>query len=266
MTDDPSHPAHRPQLAQMTWPEVADAHEHAPLVIVPTGACEQHGRHMALATDTVRGSAVADLIAERLSPRAVVTPCLPIGVSGHHMAFPGTLSLQAVTFQQILIDVVQSLYAHGWRKVFVLNGHGGNNSATGVAASQLQGLLPDLQVAWSGITPVAKDLAQELASGPGAAHSSEIETSQALYVDPSLVRAELLDGEAATPTMHPRPRVPSGAHLALPFDQISDIGSTGRPAAATREIGEKLITAVVDRLSTFLTEFIHTPTHAETTR
>lgn len=244
-----------PALARMTWPEVREALSRAPLAIVPTGACEQHGHHMALETDTVRGAEVARLVAERLAPKAVVTPCLNVGVSSHHMGFPGTLALSPVTFQQVLVEVVTSLHAHGWRHVFVLNGHGGNNSATGVAVNRLQSSLPDLKIAWSGITSVVPDLSRELASSDWPAHASEIETSQALYVDPGLVRSAVLE-ESVPPERFTRLETPTGVHAPVPFDRISADGSTGRPSAASTEIGEKLVTAVVDRLAQFLTQFI----------
>jgi creatinine amidohydrolase len=244
-------------LARMTWPEVERARARARLVIVPTGACEQHGHHMALETDTVRAEAVARLIAERLAPAALVTPCLNIGVSAHHMAFPGTLALSPLTFQQVLYEVIDSLYTHGWRHVFVLNGHGGNNSATGVAVGRLQAARPDLHLAWSGVTSVVSDLSHDLASSAGAAHGSEIETSQALYVDPGLVRAEALD-VAAPPTRYPRLKAPAGVHAAVPFHRVSADGTTGLPSAASRETGEKLVTTVVDRIAEFLTDFLET--------
>ncbi|HET9501844.1 MAG TPA: creatininase family protein [Marmoricola sp.] len=247
-------------LARMTWPEVDRARQVAPLAIVPTGACEQHGHHMVLETDAVRGAEVARRLAERLAPRAVVTPCLSIGVSGHHMRFPGTLSLSPLTFQQVLYEVVESLHAHGWRHVFVLNGHGGNNSATGVAVSRLQAAYPDLNIAWSGVTPVVADLGRDLASSEGAAHGSEIETSQALYVDPGLVREEQLD-VAEPPQRYSRLRAPAGVHAPTPFHRISADGTTGLPSAASREIGEKLVTAVVERLADFLSDFLDQSGH-----
>lgn len=250
-------------LGRMTWPEVAEARGAAPLAIVPTGACEQHGHHMALETDTVRGVGVAELLAERLAPRAVVTPGLNIGVSGHHMGFPGTLALSPQTFQQIVFEVVQSLYIHGWRHVFILNGHGGNNSATGVAVSRLQTEYPDLQIAWSGITSVVPDLGRDLAHGPGAAHASEIETSQSMYLDPDLVRSAALEVDEP-PQRYERLRAPAGVHAPTPFDRISADGSTGRPSAASPEIGEKLIAGVVDRLAPFLDEFIDGTTDRRT--
>lgn len=245
------------RLAEMTWPEVRDARDRAPLAIVPTGSCEQHGQHMALQTDTVRAERVADMIAERIAPRAVVTPTLNVGVSGHHMQFPGTLTLDPVTFGQVLYEVVKSVHRHGWRTVFVLNGHGGNNAATGVAVARLQAELPGLRLAYSGITPVVNDLGQSLFGNPLATHASEVETSQSLYVDPSLVRQGLLDAPVvAEARRYPRVAGAPGVRAPLGFHDVSEDGATGDPTRSTREAGEKLIEAAVDRLAGFLNRFI----------
>lgn len=242
------------RLAEMTWPEVELARQEARLAIVPTGACEQHGPHMTLETDTKRAVKFSDLLAERLGQQAVVAPCLNVGVSAHHMAFPGTLTLSPVTFQQVLYEVVESLYKHGWRTFFILNGHGGNSSAIGVAVSRLQADFPDLRIAWSGITALVPDLIKPHVVGPKAAHSSEIETSQALYLAPELVRHEAMTADPGT-RYGGAPNV-VGVHAPRPFDQVSSDGATGTPSAATREIGEELVNAALDRLTDFLKQFM----------
>lgn len=188
------------RLADLTWPEIAELREHAPVAIVPLGACEQHGHGLAQRTDTTRAEVVADLVAQRLSPRVVVAPTVPVGVSGHHMAFPGTLTLSPLTLQAVLHDLVGSMYRHGRRKVFVLTGHGGNNATVEVAVTRLRDDLADLHIAWSGITPVVADLAKALSGSRVGGHSGEIETAQAMFVDKDLVLGERLTGAAPTST------------------------------------------------------------------
>lgn len=246
-------------LAGMTWPEAAAAVTRSPLVIVPTGAYEQHGAHMALDTDTVRADGFSRRLAEELAPRAVVTPCVTPGVSSHHMAFAGTLSVSPLTFQQMLYEVVESLYAHGWRSVFIVNGHGGNVSACGVAVSRLQADFPDLRIASTGITSLVNDLAAEHTVGPKAAHSSEIETSQTLYLAPSSVRDDIL--EQARVSGEPPVRYPGvggafGIKAPRPFHKVSPDGTTGTPSAATAELGELLIETAVTRAKAFLERFL----------
>lgn len=262
--DSPGSPAPRShRLADLTWPEIGELRAHAPVAIVPLGACEQHGHGLAQRTDTTRAEVVADLVATRLSPRAVVTPVIPVGVSEHHMAFPGTLTLTASTLQLMIRELVTSLYRHGWRKVFILTGHGGNNSAIEVAVAALRAELTDLHLAWSGVTPVVSDIAAEIAESRVRGHSCEIETSQALYVDPDLVIADKLTrGTASLEDLDAAGRLSRthpGIHFPQSYDALSATGTLGDGRKATPEAGAKLITTAVDRITAFLEGFIALP-------
>lgn len=79
-------------LTHMSWPEVRSALETVRLAIIPTGSCEQHGPNMTLETDAAICYALAERLAQRLYPRALLAPLLPWGVSPHHMNFPGTIT------------------------------------------------------------------------------------------------------------------------------------------------------------------------------
>ncbi|MFC4947040.1 creatininase family protein [Pseudonocardia sp. GCM10023141] len=255
------------RLADMTWPEAAAMPASAPVAIVPLGACEQHGNGMVLRTDTTRAEVVADLVAERLAPRVVVTPTIPIGVSEHHMGFPGTLTLSPLTLQQLVYELVTSLHRHGWRKVYVLTGHGGNNAAVDVAVSRLRGDLGDLHIAWSGLTPVVSDIAAELSSSRVRGHSCEIETAQAMYVDPTLVRTDaLVRGSAQLTDLDPAGRLARshpGIQFPQGYDSLSATGNLGDPTLATTEAGERLVLTAVERIAAFLEGFIDLPDRLE---
>jgi creatinine amidohydrolase len=251
------------RLADLTWPEIDELRAQAPVAIVPLGACEQHGHGLAQRTDTTRAEVVADLVAERLSPRAVVTPVIPVGVSEHHMGFPGTLTLSAVTMQQVVHELVASLYRHGWRKVFVLTGHGGNNSAVEVAVSRLRADFTDLHIAWSGVTPVVSDVAAELSQSRVRGHSCEIETSQALFADPELVLTDhLTRGSAALEDLDAAgqlSRTHPGIHFPQSYDALSTTGTLGDGRKASTEAGARLLNTAVDRIAAFLEGLIALP-------
>ena len=251
------------RLADLTWPEIDELRPHAPVAIVPLGATEQHGPGMAQRTDTARAEAVADMVARRMSPQVVVTPTIPVGMSEHHMAFPGTLTLSPVTLQQIVVELVTSLHRHGWRRIFVLTGHGGNNAAVDVAVSRLRAELPDTHIAWSGVTPVVSDLVNKNSDSPVRGHSCEIETSQALYVDPDLVLPDrLARGSATMDDLDPAGRLARshpGINFPQGYDALSRTGNLGDPRLATAELGALLVDAVVDRVCDFLTGLIGLP-------
>ncbi|EWM18352.1 creatininase family protein [Kutzneria sp. 744] len=251
------------RLADLTWPEIDELRPHAPVAIVPLGATEQHGLGMAQRTDTARAEAVADMVARRMSPQVVVTPTIPVGMSEHHMAFPGTLTLSPVTLQQIVVELVTSLHRHGWRRIFVLTGHGGNNAAVDVAVSRLRAEFTDTHIAWSGVTPVVSDLVKQNSDSPVRGHACEIETSQALYVDPDLVLPDrLVRGSATLDDLDPAGRLARshpGIQFPQGYDALSRTGNLGDPRLATAELGALLVDAVVDRVCDFLTGLIGLP-------
>jgi len=177
------------RLAELTTDEAAEAVLRSPLVIIPVGAQEQHGGGMAMSTDTVRAVGVAELVAERLAGRAVVAPVIPYGVSPHHMAFAGTVTLSPATFMHVIRDVVASLREHGWRQFLVIAGHGGNNAALSVLAQEY--VREDLTFAWTPITSVVSDLIVDVSEVHG--HAGEAETAQLLYLAPELVQADRLE-------------------------------------------------------------------------
>ncbi|MGH3435653.1 MAG: creatininase family protein [Sciscionella sp.] len=261
LTEPTAPRSHR--IADLTWPEIAARRAQAPVAIVPLGSCEQHGHGLAQRTDTSRAAVVADRVAERLSPRVVVTPAIPVGVSEHHMGFPGTLTLTPVTLQQVIYELVTSLYRHGWRKVFLLTGHGGNNSAIEVAVSRLRGDLTDLYLAWSGVTPVVADLATEYAASTVRGHGCEIETSQAMFADPSLVREGwLARGSATLDDLPPAGRLSRshpGIHFPQSYHTLSTTGTLGDGREASPELGARLVRTAVERIADFLAGLIDLP-------
>ncbi len=250
-------------LADLTWTEVAEVKHRAPLLIVPVGSCEQHGPAMALRTDSARAEAVAARLAAALAPEVLVTPCVPFGVSEHHMAFPGTITLDPITFQQVVYEVVRSVYRHGWRKVFVLNGHGGNTSALGVLLDRCLADFPDLQIAAAGISPVVNDISKRHAVSEIFGHSCEIETSQAMYLAPELVRDDLrVAGTSTRAELGPigalaRSGLAIASHQS--FATMSALGNLGDARAATPEIGEELIATYIERVVPYLRALIAAP-------
>ncbi len=131
-------------LSDWTWPDVEAYLANDNRLIFVTGATEQHGRHLPLATDSI----IPTTLAERLSERTgiPIAPVFHYGMSESHMAFPGTLTLSEDVLQGVYLDLVKSAYRHGWRRLFVLNGHGGNRPAWNWAASLACKIKPDLKI------------------------------------------------------------------------------------------------------------------------
>lgn len=239
------------ELARMTWPEVEDVLQRARLGIVPTGSCEQHGPHLELGTDAAIANAFARRLAADLGAAAVLCPALAYGLSEHHLAFPGTLTLRPTTFMALLGDVVESLARWGLRRVLVVNGHGGNLDAIRLAARSARldhGVLVG-GIMWSQLA--AAEIRQWTDSS-AYGHACEVETSVAMAIAPDLVRPDAIRHEGGrysvdALTAPPAPR----ADLPVWLHEWSDDGALGNPAGASAEFGEAVIDVAYDRALAF---------------
>jgi creatinine amidohydrolase/Fe(II)-dependent formamide hydrolase-like protein len=244
----------------MTTDEAQAAVRRSPLVIVPVGAQEQHGGGMAMSTDTVRAVGVAERVAERLAGRAVITPAVPYGVSPHHMAFAGTMTLSPATFMHVLRDLVSSLHEHGWKQFLVITGHGGNNAALSVLAQEY--VRSELTFAWTPLTSVVSDLITILDPPVSEVHghAGEAETAQMLYLAPDLVQADRLEPGATTlddlTTTARLSRQSRGPRLSVGFDAYHKRGVLGDPRRATAEDGRLLVETAADRIAAFADELL----------
>ncbi len=112
------------QLAEVTTEEVAKYLEKRKLVLVPMGSLEQHWKAAPLGCDTIIPVKLCAEVGDRTG--AAVAPAIPYGMSEHHMEFAGTVSLAPETLELVVADVLESLYVHGFRRMVLLSGHGGN--------------------------------------------------------------------------------------------------------------------------------------------
>ena len=184
-------------LAELTRAECAELGPHA-LVVWPLGAIEQHGPHLPTGTDTFHVEWVAqravDLVARRLP--VVLAPTLCFGSSDHHLPFGGTMSLGTGTYLRVLLELGGSLAAGGFRRLFLVNGHGGNHELAQLAARDLA-LRHEVYVgagSWWEIAAAALGARAagevgevgEVGAIPG--HAGSFETSLVLAMRPELVR------------------------------------------------------------------------------
>lgn len=240
-------------LAHLTWEEAGQAVQDGKLVIVPAGATEAHGPHLPLDVDTHQAATVAERLAERVG--ALVAPAIPYGYSTTWMGFPGTVTLQAETFQQVLVEVVSSLVEHGFHRVLILNGHRPNGTACDVAARRVVDAYahrrPVQITAVSYWEPGAAAVhALRTSKVGGMGHACEMETSVQLATRPQLVHMERLEG-VEPPIVRwdlVAPVEPYRTYVSWPTAADGHPGIFGDPHAATAEAGERFVEAVLDGL------------------
>ncbi len=132
------------RLEDCNWMDVEAYLKQDDRIMIILGACEQHG-YLSLLSDAKIPAALADAAGEKSG--VLVAPALNFGVSPYFLAYPGTISLRLTTFVEVVADVVRSLHGYGFRRILVLNGHGGNDPARG-RLTELSNELPELQVGW----------------------------------------------------------------------------------------------------------------------
>jgi len=221
------------------------------LVIVPIASLEQHGPHLATGVDIVLGSNVALETGRRLVDRGetvVVTPCVWTGLAEHHMAFGGTVTLDYAAFAGVLRGIVRSAARHGFKRVMLLNGHGGNAEAVGVAATEFSmefGIRVGGGTYWHVVPEVIGPLLERQS---GLMHACEAETSLMMHLSPSSVRTERLS-EAHGPGSTRVEGQPPGLLMRRSFKALSPSGVVGDARVASAAKGEKLLAAISEKLA-----------------
>ena len=256
-------------LPQMTWVEVEQALTHTDAIIIPLGSIEQHGRHLPLGTDTYEAVETAKLIAQKAD--VLVAPVVTAGLSPHHMGFPGTITLSPETFEAVVFETAQSLIRHGFRKILIFNGHGGNNVSV---ANIIQKINQTTRAAAFDLGRIEIARQEPLYPPiPWDVHAGVEETSMMLYLAGSLVDMS----KAVNPKLSFPPDVaqmdalgksdPAMAKLAedmrfRPFEtgkktstrEMTDTGSvtTGDIRTATAERGRRELDGFVDAAAKFI--------------
>jgi creatinine amidohydrolase len=159
------------------------------LVIVPVGTIEAHGA-IPLGTDTMIPEALAADLAPKLN--GLVAPPIAYGVTNTLLPYPGSTTVSSATFAAYLFEATAGLVDAGFRRVILLNGHGGQSSEVGSVVARLWNEKRAYAVAveWWGF---AEALAAELYPGTISGHAGVEETAMILAIAPDLV-----DGARAT--------------------------------------------------------------------
>jgi creatinine amidohydrolase len=159
------------KIAAMNWMQVEKYLEHDDRAVLPIGCTEQHA-YLSLATDAILAERVAVEAAEPLG--VPVFPTMPYGITPTFMAYPGTLSLRVETLCAVVRDALDALASHGFRRVLVVNGHGGNAPAQAAVAEWL-GAHTGMQVRWHNWWNAPRVLRQVQETDPLASHASWME-------------------------------------------------------------------------------------------
>lgn len=229
--------------------------ERGATVILPVGSMEQHGPHLPVQVDTLLAGEVARRAALRLAPQqpVVVAPTVWMGLAEHHMSFGGTFTLDFAAYRALLTCLCSSVDRHGFARIFILNGHGGNVSALGVISAELAHAL-NARIAtatyWH-LKQTITSFKQILEHQDNVLHAGEAESSMLLALLP-----ELVDQHAMRNIEGPLGGIvrASGAYGYKHISDISPSGVLGKPQTASAEKGERLLDAAAAAVADAVTD------------
>lgn len=222
------------------------------MVIIPIGSLEQHGPHLPVEVDSMLGETVALRTARKIAANgqpALVLPVLWTGISEHHMSFGGTISLDLPAFSALVEGVVRAVHRHGFRRIVLLNGHGGNENALRCITDELTPKLGIPIVQFTYWYAAAEAIGAILETQAGLSHACEAETSMMMALRPELVATDRIALAKVNRSADVSDLVGGGVYLWRSIGSRSASGVIGNPHAATPAKGERLIAAVTDTLA-----------------
>ncbi|MBL8238074.1 MAG: creatininase family protein [Bryobacterales bacterium] len=222
-------------VANMTWPAVQVLSKDTP-VIIPIAAVEQHGHHLPVYTDSLLLGEVVRRAEALIGDAALFAPLQWLGNSHHHTDYPGTISASPRLYLDLLIDLAENYLQHGFKRIFFLNGHGGNIIPGKQAVFELRQkyrLRQDLLLLFASYWDLAQPPSTYVQSSMG--HACEWETSMIMQLAPHLVALD-------PATLH---TVPNGyafdpAYRGWTTKDRTPTGHIGSPQHATAAKGEEL--------------------------
>jgi creatinine amidohydrolase len=241
----------RLQLA--TWPQVEAYLKRSTAVILPIGSTEQHGPTGLIGTDALCAEAIALRVGEALG--VLVAPTIAVGMAQHHMEFPGSMTLKPSTLMAVVRDCLLSLVRHGFERVLLVNGHGGNVATVQAAFAETQAELdaltprPTLRTRllnwWE--LPEVERLSIELYGESVGSHATPPEVALTWALHP-----ETADPRPLSPRLAPR----GGFYGAADFRARFADGRIGSdPSLATPAHGEKLLAQATEEIAVLAQAF-----------
>jgi creatinine amidohydrolase len=247
-------------LAELTREQIRQIAPNA-VAVLPTASIEQHGPHMPVVTDTLLCETVARRAAERAAEKisVLVTPTMCFGNSHHHRPFPGVLSLTSQTFMTAVTEVLEGLVLSGFRKLVVLNGHGGNTDSNNVVGLDfVHRLAQPVSIAAGAYWDIARGALVEkglITSNLIPGHAGRFETAMVMAIRPDLVNQEGMQQVVDQSEVKGLFANLAGATVQRHNAWASGPGYTDNPAAATPEQGQAMLEVVVERVAEFLVAF-----------
>lgn len=239
------------RMEEMTAPEIGKAIERGfTTVVIGVGSTEQHGPHLPTMTDTRIGDELAHRVALKLG-NALQARTIPFGVSEHHLAFGGTVSIPCETLAAILRAYVSSLARDGFRRIVFLPSHGGNFATVQEVIDESPSSHPEVVVTGHADLLEFQEFSEGtsarfgISAGASGGHAGENETALMLALEPDLVRRDRFAAGYVGPLGEEQIRIVLGEGMPA----LTPNGVLGDPTDATAGHGEAYLELFADFLT-----------------
>ncbi|CAD5244896.1 creatininase family protein [Thermococcus camini] len=233
------------RLEELTWPDFEEVKRRVGTVVIPVGSVEAHGKHLPLGTDVFAPVEIARRVEERLRRRGVEVLTAPPVWYGHTFVldvYPGTINVSGDAFKAYVREIMREFAAEGFRRIVLLNGHGGNYPPLVLAAEEVSEEFPGVEIWLINWWIDFREDILSICSSQG--HAGQDETSVMLAVRPELVKMENARGGRRSSRVRVI-RKDIGKEL-FP-DGVND-----DPSLATAEKGEAILSVVSEKIARLL--------------
>jgi creatinine amidohydrolase len=261
------------RMGELTGGEMRALAARNPAILLPLGSHEDQGPHAPMG-DYLSAERVAELIATRaneLGTETIVAPVLPFGGGDYFGYMPGGISLSQTTLRLVLADMFACLLRHGFTRLIVINGHGGNVQAiheVTQAIHRKDGILIPSYYLWRVGYTFLPAILGEATAKQAAGHGADPLTSVAMHLFPDWIRPDLVPAAISTPSEVRGLRVSGagiarfeGAEIALPLevDAMAPNGVMGADAKlCSAETGAQVVERLVDLGARFVRHWVQT--------
>jgi len=244
------HVAEHVDWVNLTYQDLEKLDRDRTVVLLPVGSIEVHGPHLPLGQDTMAVYMVS-VEASRRSQPSLVLPPLYYAYVPENRHFPGTISLDGELLTRLLEKICDEVYRNGFKKILIVNGHGGNTRVLRFFLREMQEkgkryLVYILADPWLPIQDVIGKVRETEIVG----HACEIETSTSLYLFPELVRLE----RVTRPARLGPPQPVEGVETMADWVCYAIEGYLGDPRLASREKGRLLVERWIEGLARIIDE------------
>lgn len=232
------------------------------VAVINFASTEQHANHLPVGTDVFLGEAVLTEAASRAKSNVIVLPQVCYGYSPHHTFADGYITISQPTLIQYAKDIVKSIYNNQFKKIILVNSHGGNSTYLQAATNEIGEEYEDLSLAvlkyWDLISDVIAENRESETGGMG--HAGEFETSVIMYLYPHLVNYDCIECcPPAKGNCYYKVDLVGGKKVYyrfIKFNKYNENGNIGQAHLATREKGELFFNAAAEKLAEFFDYFV----------